>query len=246
MSGHSKWSTIKRKKGANDAKRGKLFAKLIRGIEVAAKNGGVDPNINASLNQAIQKAKASSVPNQNIDKALKRLSGEEETTNLEEIYYEGYGPFGIAFYVYCLTDNRNRTSSDVKATFIKNNGNIGNPGSVSYLFKRKGLFELKGDKDKIIDFAINNNCLDITEQFDHIVLEVLPTNFISFKENIISNNFQIISSELPFLPTTNIIINSDEFLKVSNLLEALEDIDDVQEVYTNFDIEDNELETILK
>ncbi len=246
MSGHSKWSTIKRKKGANDAKRGKLFAKLIRGIEVAAKNGGVDPNINASLNQAIQKAKASSVPNQNIDKALKRLSGEEETTNLEEIYYEGYGPFGIAFYVYCLTDNRNRTSSDVKATFIKNNGNIGNPGSVSYLFKRKGLFELKGDKDKIIDFAINNNCLDITEQFDHIVLEVLPTNFISFKENIISNNFQIISSELPFLPTTNIIINSDEFLKVSNLLEALEDLDDVQEVYTNFDIEDNELETILK
>jgi len=246
MSGHSKWSTIKRKKGVNDAKRGKLFAKLIRGIEVAAKNGGVDPNINASLNQAIQKAKASSVPNQNIDKALKRLSGEEETTNLEEIYYEGYGPFGIAFYVYCLTDNRNRTSSDVKATFIKNNGNIGNPGSVSYLFKRKGLFELKGDKDKIIDFAINNNCLDITEQFDHIVLEVLPTNFISFKENIISNNFQIISSELPFLPTTNIIINSDEFLKVSNLLEALEDLDDVQEVYTNFDIEDNELETILK
>jgi len=246
MSGHSKWSTIKRKKGVNDAKRGKLFAKLIRGIEVAAKNGGVDPNINASLNQAIQKAKASSVPNQNIDKALKRLSGEEETTNLEEIYYEGYGPFGIAFYVYCLTDNRNRTSSDVKATFTKNNGNIGNPGSVSYLFKRKGLFELKGDKDKIIDFAINNNCLDITEQFDHIVLEVLPTNFISFKENIISNNFQIISSELPFLPTTNIIINSDEFLKVSNLLEALEDLDDVQEVYTNFDIEDNELETILK
>ena len=246
MSGHSKWSTIKRKKGVNDAKRGKLFAKLIRGIEVAAKNGGVDPNINASLNQAIQKAKASSVPNQNIDKALKRLSGEGETTNLEEIYYEGYGPFGIAFYVYCLTDNRNRTSSDVKATFTKNNGNIGNPGSVSYLFKRKGLFELKGDKDKIIDFAINNNCLDITEQFDHIVLEVLPTNFISFKENIISNNFQIISSELPFLPTTNIIINSDEFLKVSNLLEALEDLDDVQEVYTNFDIEDNELETILK
>ena len=246
MSGHSKWSTIKRKKGVNDAKRGKLFAKLIRGIEVAAKNGGVDPNINASLNQAIQKAKASSVPNQNIDKALKRLSGEEETTNLEEIYYEGYGPFGIAFYVYCLTDNRNRTSSDEKATFTKNNGNIGNPGSVSYLFKRKGLFELKGDKDKIIDFAINNNCLDITEQFDHIVLEVLPTNFISFKENIISNNFQIISSELPFLPTTNIIINSDEFLKVSNLLEALEDLDDVQEVYTNFDIEDNELETILK
>ena len=246
MSGHSKWSTIKRKKGVNDAKRGKLFAKLIRGIEVAAKNGGVDPEINASLNQAIQKAKASSVPNQNIDKALKRLSGEGETTNLEEIYYEGYGPFGIAFYVYCLTDNRNRTSSDVKATFTKNNGNIGNPGSVSYLFKRKGLFELSGDKDKIIDFAINNNCLDIIEQFDHIVLEVLPTNFISFKENIISNDFQIISSELPFLPTTNIIINSDEFLKVSNLREALEDLDDVQDVYTNFDIEDNELETILK
>jgi YebC/PmpR family DNA-binding regulatory protein len=246
MSGHSKWSTIKRKKGVNDAKRGKLFAKLIRAIEVAGKQGGIDPELNASLNQAIQKAKSNSVPNQNIENALKRLSGDEELINIQEIYYEGYGPFGIAFYVYCLTDNKNRTSSDVKSTFSRNNGSIGNPGSVSYLFERKGVFELSGDKEKIIDFAIHNNCLDITEQYENIVLEVSAKEFISIKEKIIFNNFEIIGSDLTFLPNINVVINSDKFIKVSKLLEALEDLDDVQEVYTNFDIEDNELETILK
>ena len=246
MSGHSKWSTIKRKKGINDSKRGKLFAKLIRAIEVAAKQGGTDPSINASLNQAIQKAKANSVPNQNIENALKRVSGNTKLVDIQEVYYEGYGPSGIAFYVYCLTDNKNRTSSDVKATFTKNNGSIGNPGSVSYLFERKGVFELSGNKDDIVDFAINNNCIDVTEQYDNIVLEVIPTEYIKFKDKVIKKEFKIISSDLPFLPKTNVVINSEEFIKVTNLLEALEDLDDVQEVYTNFDIADNELETILK
>jgi len=246
MSGHSKWSTIKRKKGINDVKRGKLFAKLLRGIEVASQQGGVDPEINASLNQAIQKAKANSVPNQKIENALKRLSGDAGSSNLQEVYYEGYGPSGIAFYVYCLTDNRNRSSSDVKSTFAKNNGSIGNPGSVSYMFERKGVFEILGNKEKIIDFAINNGCLDITDQYGHVVLEVMPKEFLSFKDKILDNKFEIISSDLPFLPITNVIISPDEFNKVSILLEALEDLDDVQEVYTNFDIEDNELETILK
>ena len=141
MSGHSKWSTIKRKKGANDAKRGKLFAKLIKGIEVAAKNGGTDPSANASLYQAISKAKSSSVPNDNIERALKRIDGNADTGEIFELTYEGYGPFGVAILINCLTDNKNRTSSDVRAALTKNNGSMGNPGSVNYLFERKAIFQ---------------------------------------------------------------------------------------------------------
>ena len=157
MSGHSKWSTIKRKKGANDAKRGKLFAKLIRGIEVAAKNGGIDPDNNASLYQAISKAKSNSVPNENIERALKRLSGDTSGEDYQEIFYEGYGPHGVAILVECLTDNRNRTSSDIKSTFNKFNGNTGSPGSVNYLFNRKAIFQFEDSDDELINLAINDN-----------------------------------------------------------------------------------------
>jgi len=246
MSGHSKWSTIKRKKGINDAKRGKLFAKLLRAIEVAAKQGGTDPAINASLNHAIQKAKSNSLPIQNIENALKRLTGDTNNEDRQEIYYEGYGPSGIAFYVYCITDNKNRTLSDVKSTFSKNNGNIGNPGSVSYLFERKGIFELTGDTDLISHFAIKNNCLDISEQYGNIVIEVLPSEYISFKNKIETENFKIINSDIPFLPTNNVLITNEEFILVSKLIESLEELEDVQEVYTNFDLGEIELETILK
>ena len=150
MSGHSKWSTIKRKKGANDAKRGKLFAKLIRAIEVAAKKGGIDPDNNASLYQAISKAKANSVPNDNIERALKRLSGDNSGEDYQEIFYEGYGPHGVAILVECLTDNRNRTSSDIKSTFSKFNGSTGSPGSVNYLFNRKAIFQFDDSNDELI------------------------------------------------------------------------------------------------
>ena len=137
MSGHSKWSTIKRKKGANDAKRGKLFAKLIKAIEVAAKNGGTDPSANAALYQAISKAKSNSVPNDNIERALKRIDGDSDSGDIFELTYEGYGPHGVAILINCLTDNKNRTSSDVRAVLTKNNGSMGNPGSVAYLFELK-------------------------------------------------------------------------------------------------------------
>ena len=157
MSGHSKWSTIKRKKGANDAKRGKLFAKLIRGIEVAGKNGGADPNNNASLYQAISKAKSNSVPNSNIENALKRISGDSSIGIFDEITYEGYGPNGVAVLVECLTDNRNRTSSDIKATFNKFGGSTGSPGSVNYMFSRKAIFQFDEYKEEVIDIAIDNN-----------------------------------------------------------------------------------------
>ena len=141
MSGHSKWSTIKRKKGANDAKRGQLFAKLVKAIEIAARNGGTDPANNASLYQAIQKAKSNSVPNENIERALKRVDGNLETGEIFELSYEGYAPHGVALLISCLTDNKNRTSSDVKATLTKHGGSMGTPGSVNYLFERKAVFQ---------------------------------------------------------------------------------------------------------
>ena len=177
MSGHSKWSTIKRKKGANDAKRGKLFAKLIRGIEVAAKNGGADPNNNAALYQAISKAKSNSVPNSNIDNALKRMSGDSSTESFDEITYEGYGPNGVAILVECVTDNRNRTSSDVKATFNKYEGNTGSPGSVNYLVTRKAIFQFDEYNEEIIDLAIENNCTDIQENETCVTFEFQPSEF---------------------------------------------------------------------
>ena len=182
MSGHSKWSTIKRKKGANDAKRGKLFAKLIRSIEVAAKNGGPDPANNASLYQAISKAKSMSVPNDNIEKALKRLSGQQDSDDFEEIFYEGYGPHGIAVLVECLTDNRNRTSSDVKSTFSKYNGSTGAPGSVNYLFERKAIFQFEDSSDDLINIAIENACLDFTENSSGISIEFTPQEFKKMNE----------------------------------------------------------------
>ena len=246
MSGHSKWSTIKRKKGINDKKRAKLFAKLIRGIEVAAKTGGVDPSSNSSLAHAIQKAKSNSVPNQNIENAIKRISGNSRVNNIQEVYYEGYGPAGIAFYVYCLTDNKNRTSADVKSAFSKNKGNIGNPGSVRYLFERKGIFEVKGNIDEIFEFALDNNCLDIKELNNNVIIEVDPSDYLSFKDKIEKNKYELISSEVPFLAKNNQIISSAEFNKVTTLMEMLEDLDDVQDVYTNFDINEKELEIILK
>ena len=153
MSGHSKWSTIKRKKGANDAKRGKLFAKLIKAIEVAAKNGGTDPSSNAALYQAISKAKSNSVPNDNIERALKRIDGDSDVGEIFELTYEGYGPHGVAILINCLTDNKNRTSSDVRAALTKNNGSMGNPGSVAYLFELKAIFQFEEYDDALVELA---------------------------------------------------------------------------------------------
>ena len=184
MSGHSKWSTIKRKKGANDVKRGKLFAKLIRAIEVAAKNGGADPSSNASLYQAISKAKSMSVPNDNIEKALKRLSGQQESDNFDEVFYEGYGPHGVAILVECLTDNRNRTSADVKSIFSKFDGSTGAPGSVNYLFERKAVFQFDESSDILIDLAIENSCLDFTENESSLTFEFTE----SHPQEITGNN----------------------------------------------------------
>ena len=245
MSGHSKWSTIKRKKGANDAKRGKLFAKLIRGIEVAARNGGTDPNNNASLYQAISKAKSNSVPNDNIERALKRLSGDSDGQQFIEVQYEGYGPHGVAILVECLTDNKNRTSSDIKAAFNKNNGSTGTPGSVNYLFNRKAVFQFDESSDNIINLAIDNNCLEMAEINNALNLEFDPTDFKKIDELFKKNNFNPTSSEIAYIPENSVMLDLSMFKAVSKLIETLEDLDDVQNVYSNFDIDDKLLDTAL-
>ncbi len=246
MSGHSKWSTIKRKKGANDAKRGKLFAKLIRGIEVAAKNGGTDPNNNASLYQAISKAKSNSVPNDNIEKALKRLSGDNDDKKYIEVYYEGYGPHGVAILVECLTDNKNRTSSDIKAAFNKNNGRTGTPGSVNYLFNRKALFQFDESSDNLINLAIDNNCLDINEINNSLNLEFDPSDFKKVDQIFKENNLKPTNSEIAYIPESSVMLDINMFKEVTKLIETLEDLDDVQDVYSNFDIDDKILDTALR
>ena len=245
MSGHSKWSTIKRKKGANDAKRGKLFAKLIRGIEVAARNGGTDPNNNASLYQAISKAKSNSVPNDNIERALKRLSGDSDGQQFIEVQYEGYGPHGVAILVECLTDNKNRTSSDIKAAFNKNNGSTGTPGSVNYLFNRKAVFQFDESSDNIINLAIDNNCLEMVEINKSLNLEFDPTDFKKIDELFKKNNYNPTNSEIAYIPENSVMLDLSMFKAVSKLIETLEDLDDVQNVYSNFDIDDKLLDTAL-
>ena len=245
MSRHSTWSTIKRKKGANDAKRGKLFAKLIRGIEVAARNGGTDPNNNASLYQAISKAKSNSVPNDNIERALKRLSGDSDGQQFIEVQYEGYGPHGVAILVECLTDNKNRTSSDIKAAFNKNNGSTGTPGSVSYLFNRKAVFQFDESSDNIINLAIDNNCLEMVEINNSLNLEFDPTDFKKIDELFKKNNFNPTNSEIAYIPENSVMLDLSMFKAVSKLIETLEDLDDVQNVYSNFDIDDKLLDTAL-
>jgi len=245
MSGHSKWSTIKRKKGANDAKRGKLFAKLIRGIEVAARNGGADPNNNASLYQAISKAKSNSVPNDNIERALKRLSGDSDGQQFIEVHYEGYGPHGVAILVECLTDNKNRTSSDIKAAFNKNNGSTGTPGSVNYLFNRKAVFQFDESSDQLINLAIDNNCLEMVEIDNALNLEFEPTDFKKIDELFKNNSFNPTNSEIAYIPENSVMLDLSMFKAVSKLIETLEDLDDVQNVYSNFDIDDKLLDTAL-
>ena len=182
MSGHSKWSTIKRKKGANDAKRGQLFAKLVKAVEIAARNGGTDPANNASLYQAIQKAKSNSVPNENIERALKRVDGNLETGEIFELSYEGYAPHGVALLINCLTDNKNRTSSDVKATLTKHGGSMGTPGSVNYLFERKAVFQFDKYNDELIDLALNSDCLDILESNQSVTFEFPASDFKNMNE----------------------------------------------------------------
>ncbi len=246
MSGHSKWATTKHKKAVIDAKRGKLFAKLIKNIEVAARVGGGDPAGNPTLFDAIQKAKKSSVPNDNIDRAVKRGSGEDTGgANYESIMYEGYGPGGVAVLIECLTDNRNRAAGDVRVALTRNNGNLADPGSVAYLFNRKGqviVSKETADEDTIMEAALEAGVEEINDLGE--VWEVISeaTDFLALRGAIQAAGIDYESAEPTWMPSMKVELDVDGARKMLRLIDALEDSDDVQNVYANFDASDEVLE----
>ena len=246
MAGHSKWANIKHRKGRQDAVRGKLFAKLARAIEAAARSGGGDPAANATLAHAIAKAKAQSMPNDNIDRAITRGSGEgADGANYEEFFYEGYASGGVAVLVKILTDNRNRASSDVRVGFTRNGGNLGEPGSVAYLFDQRGYVVVTGDEDEVTLTALDAGAEDVRDNGDG-TFEVItaPTDFISIRQAIEDAGMAIEQAEVTYLPSLEVPLDADGAAKVLRLVDALEDIDDVQDVYTNADIPEAVMEAL--
>ena len=238
MSGHSKWSTIKRKKGAIDAERGKIFQKLAKELYVAAKNGDADPNNNSQLRMVIEKCKAENMPKSNIESAIQKAQNKNNAENYESIRYEGYGPSGIALMIDCLTDNKNRTASYVRSTLTKKNGNLGTDGSVSYMFKRKGLIILENsyDPDKAMEDILNLDILDM-EIDENIVIYTTPESFINVLEELKTLGYdKIITSEVTFIPDNYIKLDPETEEKVLSLIETLEESDDVQNVYHNMEM----------
>lgn len=246
MSGHSKWATIKRKKALIDSKRSKAFAKYIKAIEVSARNGGADPAANPTLYDAISKAKKNSVPSDNIDRALKRASGAEAGgSNWETIMYEGYGPGGVAILIECLSDNRNRAASEVRVAVTRNGGTMADPGSVGYLFERKGVVILKKDnngkvltEDQVLDSVLESGAEDVNDLGDSFEIVSAPSDLVSIKDALKKSNFEYESAETSFLPSVSIPIEGETARGVLELIDAIEDLDDVQNVYGNFDISD--------
>jgi YebC/PmpR family DNA-binding regulatory protein len=248
MSGHSRWSTIKRKKGAADAKRGRLFARLIRGIEAAAKVGGANPEANPTLADAIQKARDASVPKDNIERALKRAAGDLEGATYASIYYEGYAPGGVALYVECLTDNRNRAGNDVRAAFNKNGGSLAEPGAVNYLFTRTGVIIVprrQVTEDDILIAGLDAGIIDVTEDEETFTVITAPADVRAVRKALEEAGIAVSSSETTMLPSATVPVTEESVARqVLRLLDALEDCDDVQNVYSNFDIPDHILEAV--
>ncbi|MFQ5947415.1 MAG: YebC/PmpR family DNA-binding transcriptional regulator [Acidimicrobiia bacterium] len=241
MSGHSKWSTIKHRKGAKDAKRGQLFAKLARAIEVAARQGGGDPAANTSLAQAIDKARSASVPNDNIERAIKRGTGETEGVEYEEVYYEGYAPGGVALYVQVLTDNRNRAGSAVRSVFSRHSCSLGEPGSVAYLFEQKGHILAVGDEDGVILAGLEGGAEDIRPSGDQWEVITEPGDLRGVREALEAAEIEVDTAEVTQIPTSSVPVDEAKAPKVLRLIDALEELDDVQSVYANFDISDEVL-----
>lgn len=245
MAGHSKWANIKRHKAKQDAKRGKLYTKLIREITVASQLGGGDANANPRLRAALDKALEANMTKDVIDRAIKRGTGGMEGDNVEEVRYEGYGPGGIAVMVDCMTNNRNRTVGEVRHAFSKHGGNLGTDGSVAYLFKKQGqlTFAPGVDSERLMEAALEAGAEDILINDDHSAEVVTsPDDFLAVKEFLLKQNFHPDQSEITMIASTDVAISDKEMAeKVMTLLDALEDLDDVQEVYSNADIEESAL-----
>jgi YebC/PmpR family DNA-binding regulatory protein len=249
MSGHSKWATTKHKKAVIDARRGKLFAKMIKNIEVAARLGGGDPAGNPTLFDAIQKAKKSSVPNDNIDRAVKRGSGAEAGgADWQTIMYEGYGPNGVAVLIECLTDNRNRAASDVRVAVTRNHGTMADPGSVSYMFNRKGVVIVKKEKglteDDVLGAVLDAGAEEVNDLGEAFEIISEPQDMLPVRRALQDANIEYESADASFVPSVNVMLDEDGARKVFRLIEALEDLDDVQNVYSNFDVSDEIMELI--
>lgn len=243
MAGHSKWATTKHKKAALDAKRGKLFARLIKNIEVAGRTGGPDPAGNPTLYDAIQKAKKNSVPADNIDRALKRASGEgEDGVQYESIMYEGYASGGVAILIECLTDNRNRAASDVRVAVTRNNGSMGDPGSVAYNFNRKGVVAVTkatADEDTILEATLEAGAEEIKDAGEQWEIISEATDLVAVRTAVVDAGLDYESAEAAFVPTVEVPVGVDDARRLMGLIDALEDLDDVQNVYTNVDLSDD-------
>ncbi len=249
MSGHNKWSTIKRKKGAADAKRGQLFTRLAREIAIASREGGSDIEANFKLRLAVDRARRESMPKENIERAIKRGTGEIEGATYEEITYEGFGPAGVAILVETLTDNRNRTSADMRSLFSRNGGNMGEAGSVGWMFERRGVLSVTGknlDEEKLMEVAIEGGADDLVQDGeDGYTVYCDPSALSEVKEALKSKGYAVGGTELSMVPKTSVeIAKKEDAARVLRLVEILEDHDDVQNVYGNFDIPDKVMEAI--
>ena len=242
MSGHSKWSTIKHKKGAADAKRGKVFTKLIKEITVAARMGGGDINANPRLRTAVAAAKAENMPKDNMDRAIKKGTGELEGVDYEELTYEGYGPGGTAVFVECLTDNKNRTVAEVRHIFSKAGGNLGENGCVAWMFDKKGYIVVEksaADEEQLMEVALEAGAEDVREDDDNFEIITAPEDFEAVKEAIDEAGIETIDAEVTMLPQNSTEVVGKEAEQIIRLMDALDDNDDVQKAYTNADIPDD-------
>ncbi len=243
MAGHSKWANIRHRKAAQDAKKGKIFQKLVRAIIVAAREGGGDPETNIKLRAAIERAKAFNLPSENIERAIKRGTGELEGTSYEEVIYEGYGPGGVAILVEAMTDNRNRTTTEIRTIFNRNGGSLGEAGCVSWIFERKGIIEISKenniDEDTVMTIALEAGADDIKgSEEEGFTIYTDPKSLHQVKEAFEKNDIKIERAELTLEPKNTVTVDEENAQKLLKLLEILEDHDDVQKVYANFDIPD--------
>lgn len=244
MSGHSKWASIKHKKAATDSKRGKIFTKLIKEITIAARHGGGEPDKNPRLRTAIDRAKQANMPADNIDRALKKGTGELEGVTYEEFTMEGYGPGGVAIMVELMTDNKNRTAADIRTIFSKKNGNIAGAGSVSWIFEKKGYIEINkqvASEDSVMSIALDAGAQDMQTEEGIYSITTDPKDFENVKKALADNGIKSESVEITMLPKSTVKLTGVAVKQILSLVEALEDSDDVQNVYANFDVPDDEV-----
>ena len=242
MSGHSKWATIKHKKGLADAKRGQKFTKLIKEITVSAKMGGIDPDSNARLRTAILKARAENMPKDNIDRAIKKAVGDDANTTFFELTYEGYAPGGVAIIIDTLTDNKNRTAADVRSTLSKLGGSLGASGCVSYMFQTKGVIAYDNEKyseEEIFEVALENGAEDVVAQDDAIEVYTSPSDFSSVLEAMQAAGFEQLSADVNKIADQTVTLDNEKCAKVMKIVDRLEDLEDVQQVSTNLDLPDD-------